>query len=145
MRPIRLHDYDYTSSGSYFVTVCTARRRQLFASAADGQLVTTPAGELVRRVWLELPQHFDGVGLATIVVMPDHVHGILILDQSAKERPTSLSTVMGSFKSAGTKLIHRYCGITGTVWQRSFHERVLRSESEFRRIQRYIEQNPERL
>ncbi len=142
-RSIRLPDFDYTSSGWYFVTVCTARRRPILAQVAGDRLGATAAGEVVRRCWFAIPEHFDNVELDSFILMPDHVHGILILEDRS-DRQRSLSDIMGAFKSAATRTIRRECGVDGTIWQRSFHERVIRSESECRKIRQYIEQNPER-
>src|SRR5690606_792871 len=99
-RQIRLPDYDYTSQGWYFVTICIAGRRRLLASVRNDRLVPTAAGGIVERTWREMPDHFYGVRLDAFVVMPDHLHGIVVLEGDDDNAPPALSTVVGSFKSA---------------------------------------------
>jgi REP element-mobilizing transposase RayT len=78
-RSIRLPTYDYRNCGAYFVTVCTHQRRPLFADVTTGQLRETKLGRAVRRAWSEIPEHSPQVAIDAFVVMPDHVHGIVII------------------------------------------------------------------
>lgn len=82
-RSIRLKGYDYTANGAYFVTLCTDHRRHLFGSIEDASLVPTPAGTIAEERWFALPEHHPGVTLDEFVVMPDHIHGIIIIDRAA--------------------------------------------------------------
>jgi putative transposase len=76
-RSIRLRGHDYSHPGAYFVTVCAARRELLFGWISDGRVVEN--ARIVRDCWLDLPNHYPHVSLDTFVVMPDHIHGIIIL------------------------------------------------------------------
>src|SRR5690606_37404370 len=87
---------------------------------------------------------FYGVRLDAFVVMPDHLHGIVVLEGDDDNAPPALSTVVGSFKSAATRLIRRECGIAGRLWQRSFFDHVIRSRKGYEEIRWYIEDNPRR-
>jgi len=78
-RSPRLHGYDYTRAGAYFVTVCTQERIRCFGRVVDGALRLTPAGQMVQEIWDDLPAHYPGIDLDAFVVMPDHVHGIVVL------------------------------------------------------------------
>ena len=78
-RSIRLGGYDYSYPGAYFVTVCAARRGILFGWISDGRVVENANARIVRDCWLDLPNHYPHVSLDTFVVMPDHVHGIIVL------------------------------------------------------------------
>ena len=78
-RSIRLGSYDYSHSGAYFVTVCAARRGHVFGRISEGRVVENENASIVRDCWLELPYHYPHVSLDAFVVMPDHVHGIIVL------------------------------------------------------------------
>ncbi len=76
---IRLKDYDYTQPGAYFVTICTVNRIHLFGEIVDDEMVLNPAGEMVKVIWDEIPQHYPNVKIDAFVIMPNHIHGIIIL------------------------------------------------------------------
>lgn len=78
-RSIRLKGYDYSCAGAYFVTVCVQDRACLLGDVSGIEMVTNPAGEMVRTVWEELPSSYPGVDIDEFVVMPNHVHGIIVL------------------------------------------------------------------
>ncbi|MBT9097541.1 hypothetical protein KFZ76_07455 [Methylovulum psychrotolerans] len=79
----RLQHYDYTSNGAYFITICTHLHKHHFGMCNDGQMQFSTIGAIAQGFWYEIPKHFSSVTLAEFVVMPNHLHGILIL-----ERPT---------------------------------------------------------
>ena len=78
-RSIRLSGYDYSQAGAYFVTICTQNRQCLFGEIVDGEMRLNDAGQMVQLVWSELAQHYAGVEIDGFVVMPNHIHGIVIL------------------------------------------------------------------
>src|SRR5258706_6614541 len=78
-RSIRLKEYDYRQFGAYFVTVCTQNRACLFGAAAAGEMQLNNAGEIAKATWNELPARFPLVGLDAFVVMPNHIHGVIIV------------------------------------------------------------------
>jgi len=78
-RTIRLKGYDYTRAGAYFVTVCVQGRERLFGEIVDGEMRLNEAGRMVQSVWDESPVHYPGVEVDAFVVMPNHVHGIVVL------------------------------------------------------------------
>ena len=81
-RSIRLAGYDYAGDGAYFVTVCAYQRACLFGTVADGEMYLSPAGVAVWRCWEGLTAHFPQIILDSFVVMPNHLHGIIIIDNS---------------------------------------------------------------
>ncbi|MDF9392115.1 MULTISPECIES: transposase [Methylococcus] len=160
-RSIRLKDYDYSQAGAYFVTMCTQNRACLFGDVIDGAMRVNDAGRMVQTVWDELPLHYVGVELDTFVVMPNHVHGIIVLvgagpracPKSGRPQgaaPTlSLPDVVHRFKTLTTK---RYTdGVKtggwppfhGRVWQRNYYEHIIRDEVSLHRIREYIANNPQ--
>ncbi len=85
---IRLKGYDYTQQGIYFITICTHKRAHLFGEVVDGKMVLNPFGRVVATYWQRIPRHFPHVQLGTWVVMPNHIHGLIIItDDSGGEAP----------------------------------------------------------
>jgi len=76
----RLKDFDYSQNGFYFVTICTKNRKQYFGKINDGGMVLNDGGEAAEELWLGIPEHFQDVKLDEHVIMPNHVHGIIIID-----------------------------------------------------------------
>ena len=157
-RSIRLKGYDYSQAGAYFVTICTLNRECLFGEikALEPAPLLNECGEIVLDCWNAIPGHFQGVELDEFVVMPNHVHGILIIhdngrgtacraptEQFGKPVAGSLPTIIRSFKSAVTKRIHERRGTPGCpVWHRNYYEHVVRDQDELNRIREYILLNP---
>ncbi|MCX5886793.1 MAG: hypothetical protein NT096_12935 [Proteobacteria bacterium] len=75
---LRLHEYDYSGAGAYFVTVCTQDRECMFGEIADEKVILNNAGRMVESIWNELSQHYEGVETDEFVVMPNHFHGIIV-------------------------------------------------------------------
>jgi len=162
-RSIRLKGYDYTQAGAYFITVCTKDRACLFGDVADGVMRLNQMGQIVRQCWLAIPDHFPHVMLDEFVVMPNHVHGILVImpthdvgathasplqndDTPARPRGPqrqSVASIVGSFKSAATKRINHHRGTPGApVWQRNYYEHIIRDDESLNSIRNYIADNP---
>jgi len=78
-RSIRLKGYDYSQAGAYFVTICTQNRKYMFGHVVDGEMVLNDAGRMVQTVWDEIPKFYHGIEIDEFVIMPDHVHGIIVL------------------------------------------------------------------
>lgn len=153
-RPLRLRGYDYTRPGAYFVTVCAHRRTCLFGRIVDGAMHPNAFGMIVEACWRalpELPEYYPHVGPDAFVVMPNHVHGILVLAHDAVNgRSTGtalsrhgLSEIVRAFKTFSSRRINDLRHGRGVpVWQRGFYEHVIRNETSLREIERYIETNP---
>ena len=155
-RSIRLKGYDYAQAGAYFVTICTQERACLFGQVVDGEMRMNHAGEIVAACWEEIAAHFPNAISDIVVVMPNHVHGIVFVgarhavplhhhDTKPFGKPVSgsLPTVIRSFKSAAAKRINVWRGTPGmAVWQRNYHEHIIRDERSLELIRAYISQNP---
>jgi REP element-mobilizing transposase RayT len=76
---LRLAEFDYAEPGAYFVTICTRDRACLFGEVVDGEMILSPAGRVVEAAWFDLPNHYPTIGLDAFVVMPNHVHGIIVI------------------------------------------------------------------
>jgi REP element-mobilizing transposase RayT len=81
-RSIRLKDYDYARPGAYFVTICTRGRECLFGEIVNGEMCLNIAGEAVVACLQNLPRHFSNVELVAFVVMPNHIHGIIVITET---------------------------------------------------------------
>ena len=155
---IRWQAHDYRAPGAYFVTIDATERGCPFGTVTgyedDARVDLNALGVLLQSCWSAIPQHFSYVSLDdAFVVMPDHLHGILHLhphgDLSMPCAPATfgpqkdtLGVVVGQFKAAVTRLA-KADGLVNK-WQRSFWDRVVRDEAEYRRIQQYIFDNPRR-
>ena len=154
-RSIRLPAFDYASPGAYFVTVCTYGRRRLFGEVAAGEMRLNPFGLVAEECWRAIPDHFGHVALDAFVVMPNHIHGIIVLVEARHAAPRqeffgkpvagSISTIVRSFKSAATRCINEMQGAPGAaIWQRNYYEHIIRDETDWSRIREYIQMNPAR-
>jgi REP element-mobilizing transposase RayT len=140
----RARGFDYTNPGPYFVTICAENRAMRFGSVVNSRMVLSAAGEMVRAAWEEIALRYPGVLPDALVVMPNHMHGILTLPGGAE----SLSAVIGWFKVVTTrryiKGVHDegWSPFDGRLWQHSFHDRIVRNDAEMERIWTYIANNP---
>jgi len=155
-RSIRLKDYEYALSGAYFVTLCVESRVCAFGTVKDESVILSELGEVVQRAWLWLEEHFDHVELDEFIVMPNHLHGILVLTEAEEggsrtaptmpERRKPLGRLIGAYKTVSTKQINLFRETPGArLWQRDFFEHVIRGEKELERARHYIQMNPVRL
>ena len=160
-RSIRLKKYDYTQPGAYFVTIVAYQRVCLFGELVNEEIQLNESGRILEGCWCAIPDHFTNVELGAYVVMPNHIHGIIVIndraDAAASARrgtiyraPTeqfgkpvngSIPTIIRTFKSAVTRRIGRELNATG-IWQRNYYEHVIRYHEDWDRIHRYIESNP---
>ena len=161
-RSIRLKDYDYSQEGAYFVTICTQNKMMLFEN--DG------IRAVAERCWQEIPEHFSNVQLDEWIIMPNHLHGILIIIDKCRAMtycatsdhnfrrgdpvgrpyirphgpaPDSIGTIIGQFKSVVTKKVNKLRGTPGAaIWQRNYYEHVIRNETDLNDVRQYIINNP---
>jgi REP element-mobilizing transposase RayT len=171
-RSVRLKEYDYSSCGAYFMTICVQGRESLFGEIINGGMRLNDAGRMVATVWHALPRRFPHVALDEFVVMPNHVHGIILLGDRRGEpcvRPVyhrqdhagehkvrpyygtadfSLGRVCQAFKSLTTVEYwrgvndHNWPPFSGHFWQRNYYERIIRDEKELAVVREYIRHNP---
>ena len=142
-RSIRLQGYDYSQSGAYFVTICTFQRQHLFGEINNGETQLNVTGQIVSAIWQKIPQHFPNVELDEFILMPDHLHGIIVISEQA-EQSISLATIIQNFKSVSTRKINKINQNSGiSIWQINYYERIVRSDQELHRLRQYILANPE--
>ncbi|HWP60686.1 MAG TPA: transposase [Candidatus Acidoferrales bacterium] len=159
-----LEGYDYSQPGAYFVTIVTEDRACLFGEVADGEMRSNEAGRMVAAEWEMLQERFTDVELDAFVVMPNHVHGIIVIatpppvgaglvpahDRATARVALSVGDVVGAFKSRVTVEYTRgaktsgWPPFRGHVWQRNYFEHIIRNEESLNRIRQYILDNPTR-
>jgi REP-associated tyrosine transposase len=138
-RSPRLRGYDYSQSGAYFVTICTYKRAHWFGRITDAAMVLNTIGQTAAACWDALPEHFAEVELDVYVIMPNHVHGIIILPGGG----AALGTIIGTYKAAVTRHIHREQRAPPEhLWQERYHDQIIRNERALGQIREYIEYNP---
>jgi len=156
-RSIRLTHYDYTQAGTYFVTICTHERSCTLGTIADEEMILSAWGNVAQSCWDAIPSHFPIVELDAFVVMPNHVHGIIVIvdvdrrgmiyhapttREFSKPIASSLSTIVGTFKAAVTRHIRRLPNPPDhPPWQRNYYEHIVRDDDDLSRIRQYIEHN----
>jgi putative transposase len=167
-----LRDYDYANPGYYFVTICTRDKRCLFGDVVDGVMRLSDTGVVVDARWRAIPNHFATVVLDQYVVMPNHVHGIVQLlsvgsgfQEGAMNRaptvptrhdapgvgaqfiapsytPPTLGEIVRSFKARCTVALRVALAPASPIWQRNYHDHIIRSDTSLQAIREYIINNP---
>ena len=131
----RLTHYDYTSYNYYFVTICTYNKQCIFGSPVSLSAI----GKIAADCMAKIPIHFPGISIDKWVIMPNHVHAIVVLPGNS----AALSTIIGQYKAAVTREIRAFDSDM-QVWQTSFHDHIIRNQADYERIWLYIEVNPAR-
>jgi len=169
-RSIRLPTFDYSTTGAYFITICTKDKKPLFGRMEGIDVRLTTIGKIVDECWLDIPNHFPQVELAAHIVMPEHLHGVILLrpvrngGDGAKNQcrarhavplrtenvprefavpmARSIPTIVGAFKSAVSKRARLQTA--HSIWQRGYYEHVIRNADDFQKTREYIRMNPAR-
>ena len=171
----RLQSWDYGANGAYFITICTQNRKEFFGKMLPAKefgvstMQLNEMGQLAEKYWMEIPHHFPFIELGNFVVMPNHTHGILIIDKMDRvtnddtipivlesreflvsktigqmrfqnQGKNTTSSIVGSYKSVVTKNARLIDPNFG--WQTRFHDHIIRDAKSFENIQNYIANNP---
>ncbi len=165
----RRRRWDYRWNSAYFITLVTKNRERFFGQVVKGEMQRTALGDLAHDFWLEIPQHFPGVMLGAMVIMPDHMHGVLVLYRSESDpgmllpdretkpdllvkdgrqahlsavspKAGSVSTIVRSYKSVVSREGRKICPHFG--WQARYHDIIIPDERAYDNIRNYILNNP---
>ena len=154
----RLKNWDYSSNGAYYITIMTKNRECFWGEILSGDMILNDLGEIVQNFWYEIPQHFPFIKLNEMIVMPNHIHGILLIDNDhsmIKTRNLGVSTVINRKQwKPGTigVVINQYkriCTIKSRKknpefgWQSRFYDHIIRDKYDLIRIREYIRNNPQ--
>ncbi len=140
-KKLRLENYDYSSDGYYFVTICTHNREKLFGKITNDNntVELNPVGKIVDYHIRNIEKHYENIRIDKYTVMPNHIHLIVVIGcnfELNSTRNPNLSYIIGLFKSGVTKEIGK------SVWQKRFHDHVIRNEKTYLKIWEYIDTNP---
>ncbi|MGL5874977.1 MAG: transposase [Xenococcaceae cyanobacterium] len=162
---IRLPNRDYAANGWYFVTICTQQKIHYFGNIINTEMQRSPIGEIAQKFWEEIPQHFAFTHVDKYIIMPNHLHGIIVIDRPidrqsnvetryiasptptdrsnkfAPLKPGSLQAIIHAYKASVT----RWCRKNQQehfAWQPRFYEHIIRDDGSLEKIREYIVNNP---
>ncbi|HUH26228.1 MAG TPA: transposase [Flavobacterium sp.] len=169
-RSIRLQGYDYSQAGLYFITICCEDRICRFGHVENGTMILNKYGQIAYNEWMKTPEIRPNVKLHEFVVMPNHIHGIMQLldigrgelhspDDDKLHLPDdsrgvcktplrgpsqTIGAIVRGYKSSVTKQINllRAFDTPIKLWQRNYHDHIIRNEQSYQRISEYIKNNP---
>ncbi len=147
----RLKNHDYSSNATYFVTICTKDKENIFGEIKDDIINLSEVGKIVSEFWMKIPEHYPFVILDEFTVMPNHIHGVIIIcnRRNAPWRvPTeiqplqinSLSSIINHYKGSITTHCRKN-NLARNIWQPRFHDRIIRSDKELTNVRKYIYDN----
>ncbi|MBR2354559.1 MAG: transposase [Clostridia bacterium] len=144
-KPTRLKDFDYNQAGAYFVTVCTEHRENILSVVGGDapQIELLPYGMIVDRCVNQLRNFYEDITVDRYVIMPNHIHVILILSDDGASRtspPTRQHSRVSSFVSTFKRFCNKEYG--RNIWQTSFHDHIIRDREDYEKHVRYILENP---
>ncbi len=166
IKSARLEGYDYRNEGLYYITICTKNRTHYFGECNDGIMFLNDLGKVAEDCWLAIPTHFPNVSLDEFVIMPNHIHGIVCINEKIEIGRTtvetynytslqtpknshfqnlsapakSLSTIIRAFKTVVTTESRKIN--PNFAWQPRFHDHIIRDAQSFENIKKYIINNP---
>jgi len=155
----RLPNWNYSKNGYYFITICTKERKHYFGEIYGKEMQLTKNGKIAQKYWFEIPKHFPFVELDEFVIMPNHVHGIVIIKNNTfnvetpnlgvsttKTKPNKwksgcLGSIINQYKRICTiQIRENYFNFS---WQSRFYDNIIRNEFDLNRIRQYIQDNPQ--
>jgi len=153
----RLIDYNYSNPSDYFITICTKNRMCLFGYMENEIMNLNGFGKIVKKCWLEIPDHFNNIYLDEYIIMPNHIHGIITIlgDENDNNRIGNadlrslrdrtkmlLPKIIHGFKSSVTRKINKKYNNSHEIWQKSYYDHIIRSEKSLNNIRDYTINNP---
>lgn len=155
-RSIRLKGFDYTMPWWYYITICAYKRNCLFGKVVNNEVIKNEIGEVSEQCWKEIPAHFPQVILDEFIIMPNHIHGIIIIEERAIVRAQhveplqterkfqnivagSVSAIIRSYKAAVSKKCHEMN--YDFRWHRNYYEHIIRCQKDLENIRHYIHYN----
>ncbi|WP_282125481.1 transposase [Marinifilum flexuosum] len=167
----RLQNWNYSSNGKYFITICTCEMEHFFGKVANEKMLQNKIGELANRYWHEIPNHFPYVHLDEFIVMPNHIHGILVIDDpyyrdssddiNVQTRHCLVSNQSKQnpgrkrFQNQGNNTISSIIGSYKSIvskdahkinpkfeWHTHFYDHIIKDQKALQRIRNYIKYNP---
>ncbi len=157
-KSIRLQSYDYKQPGYYFITICTHKKCHIFGEIFNGHMILNHYGVVAKRNWLNTQNIRPNVKLGSFVIMPNHMHAVFQivyaeinvgayrdtpLPRGFKSPSNSVGAIVRGYKSTVTKQINQIRKTSvPKIWQRNYHEHIIRDQKSLNKITEYIEMNP---
>ncbi len=165
-KPNRLKDYDYNHHGYYYLTICTKNRSEIFGEISNNIMHLSQIGKITNKFWVEIPEHFKYIELDEFIIMPNHIHGVIIINNdvgnadlrfskwhsskkyfnqkilNSDRSKMIVSKIIHGFKSSVTREIRRQINNSNFEWQKSYYDHIIRNEKDLNRIRGYIINNP---
>ena len=152
----RMQSWDYSKNAAYHVTICTQNKIHLFGNVVDEKMNLNETGFLAEKYWCEIPEHFSFVKLDEFVIMPNHFHGIIIIDKpkittqvetpnlgvSNQWKPGVLGVIVNQYKRICTIMARKFD--TEFAWQPRFYEHIIRDRQDYLITIDYIRDNPKK-
>lgn len=164
---LRLNGYDYSADGAYYITICTKNREHIFGEIINGKLTASKQAKICSDCWLDLSNHYSNCILDTFVIMPDHVHMIIIIQNNDNKRDNyaedfrrrpclagagfkpapsasySISEIIRGFKTFTARKINDWQNTPGEpFWQSRFYDCIIKNEHQLNCVRQYIIDNP---
>ena len=149
-KPTRLKNFDYNATGAYFITLCTEERQKILSRIVGSDVLggpksveLSPYGIVVNKYIKQMNEFYENITVEQYVIMPDHIHLLLFVRKNGSPRtstPTKQTTSVSHFVST----LKRFCNkeYHRNVWQRGFHDHIIRSREDYDEIVKYIYENP---
>ena len=147
---IRLKEYDYNGAGLYFLTICTNKRRKILSNIVgvgvpdDPCVELTIYGRIVDKYINQLNNHYENISIEQYVIMPNHIHLILLVQDGGSSRTPTPTDKQNSLVPAFVSTFKRFCNkeIGENIWQRYYHDHIIRDKRDYEEISKYIYENP---
>ena len=144
----RLSGYNYSTPGAYFITICTNKKTHLFGEISNKQMILSDLGEIVNQEILKIVSHYPNIRIDKYVIMPNHIHMIIIISETEWINPFptikyDISNVVGKFKAGVTRIVGNAFMHSDkkAIWQSSCHDHIIRGEKDYQKIWEYIDTN----
>ncbi len=148
---IRLKDYDYSTPGAYFITICTKDRKHLLGTVKNEQMLLTEIGQITEQEIKKIESHYHNIKIDKYVIMPNHIHMIIVILDAERINPFptikalkyDIPNIVGKFKAGVTRIVGNAFmhSAKGSIWQCSYNDHIIRGEKDYDKIWEYIDTN----
>ena len=149
-KPTRLKNFDYNTTGAYFITICTAEKQKILSRVVGGDVLGAPKsvellpfGVIADKYICQMNEFYDNIAVEQYVIMPNHIHIMLFVHGDGSPRtstPTKQTSAVSHFVSTFKRFCNKEFGYN--IWQRGFYDHVIRCQADYDEISRYILENP---
>ena len=163
-QPNRLINHDYSENGYYFITICVKDKHNWFGDIVNDKIILNEYGEKARQCWLGIPEHFNYIKLDEYMIMPNHIHGIIMIDDpdignannnaivgnaymrslrgGSDRTKMKLSVATQQYKASVTREINKTRNGIKFQWQKSYYDHIIQNEPSLKSVREYIVNNP---